>query len=801
MYSSKKILSIFLTAIMAISLVAVAIPVAEAQVPIVTVSPTSGRGVLEDGSNAFSGWSSATEVTVTGSNFASEQDSITIRIASVDEDIETTAGVEVTLRYFSIAGSAPNSVKADANGYFQAVFRLPSLKAGMYNIFAVYTPEGGVATTTAGALFEVKADILVLEENSQTSTGVYNSRVHILLTGFEGDEEVSIIPTNFLVTAPDGTEKFTSFKVNANGCTSGLMTNVGYISGDRQGGTVNVIIFGSSSGITVSKSFTIKPTIAFDLDSDNDLEPTVSIPVAASTVYLWGRNWVADTEIPANSLKIKTEATSYITTHSKITVPSNGAFGPVAVTYFDNLPAVQLSVEVAGITFSLSAENIIPPPALRDAQYAFEIARGRGIYHLAGALMASDQARPDYVTLSASTFRHSGTARSALYLLAVSGTPGAAWSVTWDGSPVTLKGMTTTDANGAAVAFIDDVPSGPARKFGDHDLAFGGALATAAAQTLKVLPYISSFVEARGYMEKLTITGYGYAPDEPVSITIGGLSWFTVPTASIGADGYFSVVSDPIPKLPSGSHTVVAKGTSSENTYSRSMTIKPVVIRDPSATISEPLTTNVAAVGDPVVLRSSVTIGVFGLKANTVHNVVVGGVKVATFTTTSDGAIPGAVSFTVPTLKSGLYYVDIVDTTTGKSALLGLTRYYSPPRSGYTYTGETYRAYVPDLNSYHSAGAGLLLTVSIGITVTPTATTVGAEATLTGSGLTPNTLYYITISDSATTLSGPYLGYVLGEFTSTAGGAIPAGVKVTIPDLPNPIEAGTTWYLHVSTSS
>jgi hypothetical protein len=260
--------------------------------------------------------------------------------------------------------------------------------------------------------------------------------------------------------------------------------------------------------------------------------------------------------------------------------------------------------------------------------------------------------------------------------------------------------------------------------------------------------------------------------------------------------------SDPIPKLPSGSQTVVAKGTSSDNTFSRSMTIKPVVIRDPTSTISEPLTTNVAAVGDPVVLRSSVTIGVFGLKANTTHDIVVGGIKVTSFISTSDGAIPGAVSFTVPNLKSGLYYVDIVDKTTGKSALLGLTRYYSPPRSGYySYTGETYKAYEPGLNSYTNAGPGLLLKVRVSITVTPTATTVGAEATLTGSGLTPNTKYYITISDNPTSLSGPYLGYVLGEFTSTAVGTIPAGVKVTIPDLPNPIEAGTTWYLHVSTSS
>jgi hypothetical protein len=286
-------------------------------------------------------------------------------------------------------------VKADANGYFQAVFRLPSLKAGMYNVFAVYTPEGGVATTTSGALFEVKPDILILEENSQSSTGVYNSRVHILLTGFEGDEEVSIIPTNFLVTAPDGTDKFTSFKVNADGCTSGLKTNVGYLSGARQGGTVNVIIFGSSSGITVSKSFTIKPTIAFDLDGDGDLEPTVSIPVAASTVYLWGRNWEAGVSIPENSTRIKIDSsTSYNTTHNEIIVGSEGSFGPIPITYSDNLPEGQISVELYGTTFSFEAENIIPPQALRDAQYSFEINRGRGIYHLAGALMASDPARP-----------------------------------------------------------------------------------------------------------------------------------------------------------------------------------------------------------------------------------------------------------------------------------------------------------------------------------------------------------------------------------------------------------------------
>jgi len=799
----NKILSTLVISFLTLSLLTVSIPLASAAAPTLTLSPTSGRGVLGDGSNTFGGWSSATEITVAGTGFPTEQDDIQLRIALTTEEITTTAGDLIPLRYYSIIGTGANYINADGNGNFKATFRVPSLEAGTYNIFAVYQPTGGSLTSTSGAVFTVNADMLVLEENLQSATGVYNSKVHILLTGFGESETINIIPGNFLVTAADGTTAFTGFDVGTDGSTSALTTNVGYVAYNRPGGTFSVIVFGSSSGLTISKSFTVKPTIAIDLDSDVTMEPSVSVPVSASTVYLWGRNWPATTplkEIAANSLKIKTSTTTYMTTHSLITVPATGKFGPVAVTYFDNLPAVPLSVELDATTFSLSAANIIPPDSLRAALQQDGSVSASGLFPLAGGLVASDPSRPDYVELTSTTIQHSGRARKAVYLYAISGlastiyTGPIPWAVTWDGTLTAVQGMTSTDANGAALAFFYTIPNTLHTEgaFDSHTIAFEGALVGAGSQTLQVLPYVSSLSSSsnpRGYRETFTVSGYGFDPAESVSVTVGGLTWFTVPIASISAYGSFAVTCDPLPKLASGSQTVVFKGADVDNTYSRSITIKTVVIRDPAITPSEPLTTNTAAVGDPVVLRSSVKIGVFGLKASQLYDITVGDVKVASFTSTSDGTIPGAISFTAPSLRAGIYCVDIIDKTTGASALFALTRYL----------GDVYQAYYPP--AYGTAGAGLRLTIQIKLTVSPSAATVGSSISVSGGGLASATMYYVTLSDSDDELSGPYAGFDLASFTTTAGGAIPSGVNFIVPDLTNDIETGDTWYVHVSTST
>jgi hypothetical protein len=543
------------------------------------------------------------------------------------------------------------------------------------------------------------------------------------------------------------------------------------------------MVYGSKSGISATASFTVRSTIGFSLGTR--FEPTVSIPSGDGSVYLWGKNWEPDTEIEAGTLRLIVSGVTYTTDHNDITVSDEGDFGPIKVSY-DNLPRGLVTVELYGTTFSLEAENIIPEPKLRDAQYNFEQGTGRGLYHLAGALVSSSPGSPR-VYLSESTIRHDGIARTRVYILAVGGTANTTWSVKWDNSSVTLQGMDKTDSNGAAVAFIKDIPAGEARKFGDHKLTFEGALSDATPKTLRVLPYLES-LGTRGYREVFEVKGHGFDPNETVSITIGGLSWFTVPTVNITSWGDFTYTSSPVPKLPSGKPTVVASGTTEDNTYSRTVTIKAVVISD---TTGEPLMYNQRSVGEFNMLRSTVTIGVFGLKANTVYDLVVGGIKVASFQSTADGAIPGSVSFTVPNLRSGQYYVELVDTTTGESGLLGLTRY-----SGKS----TYNAYRPPY--YTVASEGLLLRVVTLMQLRPTAGIVGTKVTLSGSGLKPNTHYYVTISNSTEGLSGPYAGYILGEFTSTAAGEVPAGVTVTIPDVPaKEREDGSTWYICASTSS
>jgi hypothetical protein len=735
--------------------------------------------------------SPATTVTVTGAGFPPEQDDISLRIAPSGVPITPTAGQPLTMTRRSIDGTTSGLVRADALGGWRATFSVPQLEAGEYNIFAVYTPVGGAPTTSEPAGFTVTAEMLVIEEATLASRGVYNSRVRILLTGFRGGESITLIPTNFLRTEPfDGGDPFTGFTVATDptyggGSTIGLTGNAGFIA-SRPGGTFSVIAFGASSGISLTKSFTVDSTLAFTWERDFPLRHTLSLQRTATTFFVHGLNWPVTTPatvIPANDLKLVAPDRTITTSHAAITVDSTGRFTNIAVTYFDDLPTVPLKVQLFGREFSLENGNIIPVEPLRAALLA-------NFFPMQGALVASDPARPDLTFVSPTTVRHFAGDLTPLQLVLVfgiNGAPNAAWGVNWDGAAAGVAGVTTTDAHGAGLAIITLIPAGGARAFGDHTLTFTGALSDAGAQIISVRPFVGS-LGTRGYRETFPVSGHGFVPGEPIDVSVAGRPWFTVPGTSVGADGSFSVTSGPLPALPWGSPPVAFTGVTDGNTFTRTVTIRPVVIRDPALTPPEPLTTNTAGVGDPVILRSAVTLGVFGLFPGRVHDVVVGGVKVTSFTSTADGSIPGAISFTVPALRGGLHIVDIIDTVTGRSAIFGLTRY----------TGDQFSSRVPP--GFGSPGPGLRLTVSIRLTLSPNSGSPGTVVTISGAGLAPATKYFVTISSSSTALAGPWQGFTLAEFTSTAAGEVPAGTKVTIPDLPNPVEVGTAWYIHASTA-
>lgn len=841
-YSSqtKAATTLFLSALLLISFAMAIVPSlvpVKAASPALSVSPTSGRSWLRDSVlwGSTDKYSGATTIYVTGTGFPAEQDDITLRMAESDEDVTATSGEQLILvRYSLNATSSPSSgdnyyVMADASGSFKVTFEVPQTKAGAYNIWAVYTPTDGSETTSPPVAFTVTVGIAVVEENNAgtttASTGVFNSKVHILVSGFEGGETVSVIPTNFLVTAAFGSTAVTDFVVGEDTTWSGGSTygtgftagdNVGYVT-SRKGGDVSVIVFGQTSGLTTSATFTLKATIAVSTTTLSvsmvGTDPKISIPRTAGSINMSLRNWLDDVDVLANTIQLQVSGVSHTTQHAKITTTSNGAYNNVKVTYFEDLPTLPVTVIINGVSFNLESGNLIAPATLLSAQQGVTKPLELTV-PVAGALVASERGRPSFLQTSATTIQHyAGGARTLVYVYAINGPAGSiAWGVDWtdlddaDVGAVTLRGITTTDTRGAGIAFIshaaDALPGATtgssAWARGDHSLVGTGDMATAGSVTLTVNPYVGPSTstpaftfDTRVYRQTFNVTGFGFEPDESLTVTLDGVTWFSVTTVDADS-GRFSVMTDPVKKMAYGdNHLVTFFSSTDGNTFSRVIKSRPGVVRD-ATTGGEPLTVNAAAAGDPVSLRSSTLWGIFGLKASTAYTVKIAGITVGSFVSTSDGAIPGSISFTAPAIAAGIYYVDILDST-GASAIFPCK-----------YSGAQFRSRnqitVANAVTKLGEGQGLQLTITLKLDVFPTTVSPGENATLSGAGLTPATAYSITLSDSSSGLSGTYVGFVLATCTTTSTGALPAGVTVTMPDVATTTETGTTWFLHASTS-
>lgn len=292
--SQTRLATTILSVLLLISVAAIPLALISvgAASPSITLSTSSGNSELTDPTlyGTVDPYKGSTTVYITGTGFPAEQDEITFRIADMSTTISTTAGDQLFLARTSIPGTQNSysttqwgqqpaystlgtSAKADASGSFRVSFGVPQLKAQQYNIWAVYTESGKAATTTSPVVFTVNAVMAIVEEQNafqNGATGVFNSKVHILLSGFDGNEKVSIIPTNFLTTQPFGNVPLTELQLVEDltyegGATSLLASktaNVGYIA-SRKGGSINVLVFGETSGITCSTTFNIMPSMAF----------------------------------------------------------------------------------------------------------------------------------------------------------------------------------------------------------------------------------------------------------------------------------------------------------------------------------------------------------------------------------------------------------------------------------------------------------------------------------------------------------------------------------------------------------
>jgi hypothetical protein len=745
--------------------------VASAAVPTLTLSPTSGNPA---GPTSSVTKLTATTVTVTGSGFPPGQDNILLRIATSDTTPSATAGYPLTLTRPSIAGSSlTGGVKADANGWFKVQFSVPALAGGDYIVFAVYT-ESGETKISQTASFTITPAIKVVRTATEVAEGRYGHGVTIDVAGFGSGETVQIIPSDVFGTITITTNTTALTNQGTGSTTSAVNTTAG--------GSKTITALGLSSGKSATTTFTVKPAIAL-LSSTTVPSPLrsniISVSSAApTTLYVLGKGFGSSQSISANSITLTVAGQTIQTAHSSVTTGSDGSFGPIAVTVLSNLPMGVVTINIAGTDFNWSNDNILPANSnFPKGVLLSSTSRTTGT---ALAILEKDKFRVgDRLTVFGVGFDGTtSTTVTAVTYTSSATSPKTRTIADFDlyGASYVSGGAVTPDANGAWMARLKATAPLPPSPFGDaNTLSVTSGTLTVPVLSVYIIPTVTivspapSAITQRSTVDKsstITISGSGFVPNEAVTVYLGTYAFPT--TITPDSDGSFTNMNPgAIPDIASGIYDLKVAGTTDGNSDVARDSLRRVTqidLRPYYGASSLSVTSGPAAV-TTVVLQSPTT-GIRGLKANTLYDVYFDDIKVASFTSTSEGRVPPGTQFTVPAGTTGDHVIDIRVSATGASDVYGR------------------------ITSTSTQFVNLLFTLQVGFTATPSAGYVGDTVTITGSGLRANTDYTVQIA-----------GITYTSFTSTAKGEVPPNVKITIPERPTKDELGTSITIDVVDSA
>jgi hypothetical protein len=222
---------------------------------------------------------------------------------------------------------------------------------------------------------------------------------------------------------------------------------------------------------------------------------------------------------------------------------------------------------------------------------------------------------------------------------AVSGSgyaPNAPITVRFDGSSVST--ICTADASGSFSSCAFTVP---VKTAGIHPVtASDGTRSSTAIFTVGPATWLAPSAGLVG--STAAVSGSGYAPNAPITVSFDGSSVATSCTAD--ASGRVSACTFTVPAAPAGTHPV----TVSDGTYSgtTTFTVKPTIGLAPSA----------GAGGSAAVSGS-------GFKANTTIALTFDGSSVATSCTANASGSFRNCTFTVPAVTAGIHTVAATDTS------------------------------------------------------------------------------------------------------------------------------------------
>jgi hypothetical protein len=312
-----------------------------------------------------------------------------------------------------------------------------------------------------------------------------------------------------------------------------------------------------------------------------------------------------------------------------------------------------------------------------------------------------------------------GTVSAAVQIIGSGFPENGVISATYDGAALALSGPSATDAAGAVPAGVAFTV--PGRVAGAHavEVTVG---AVSAAATFTVRPEITLTPGTGPVGSPVSVSGAGFAAGQTITATFDGQSVTLGPSTAAGADGTLHGATFDVPGEQAGSYQVVVQDASGDATEA-DFTVQASAIGLSPASGTVGSTASIIAQHFAPGSALTVTIG--------------GSPATITSGATTDSAGASTIDFTIPALAGGPQDVVVHDASTD------------------------------------SAASAAAFAVDAQMTLSPAGGVAGTTDTITGAGFAAGSAIAVTWDGSAIPLSG--------ATRTTAAGAIPSGVTLTVP--------------------
>jgi len=604
---------------------------------------------------------------------------------------------------------------------------------------------------------------------------------------------------------------------------------------DTTGGAKTITATGATSSLTASTTFTVNPWAAF-YNTQTGATSFSFVGTAPTSLLVEVHGLPAGT-IAASSITIGGVATN----HASVVIGASGSWAGagnlLVVSPSTNVPYGPVNAVIDGITFNYAAGNIATgasPNTGTGNWGGVLISSIIGTATSTGVAAADASSyKPGAQTTPSTTSAAPAQNQIGVFgygfvpgggagggALAIATPTGAAFcttaACTASGSPTFMTGnaggAAHADANGAffAVTYLGDTPWSAlatpttAASYTPTVTQAATSPANILSPSFGITPWIDTTKSGISsttvdYTTSITAKVHGFGPTDVVTLTVGATltPMVTGGTTGPNANGFGTTASGQVPDVTGGKQNLVATGsvTGAVVTATGALTYDPNVN---SVTGGTALNQVAGTGGSTTILRTGTAVsgpayGVHGLTANTAYsivwNAISGPTTIGTFTSTATGGIPvPGVQVTIPADISGIHIIDIQATATlGTSAIFSATTAtpsdFADSDSG---LGGTYNTQFGDM--LFLEGATLV--------ATPTVANVGGSTVISGNGLAASTLYDLGISQaglgtanspSTCSLSGAHAALapttIVGSFTSTSSGAVPAAQSVAMTDM------------------